>query len=317
MSSDEIKDGGPRKKSTVDILDFITELPDDVRLEIISLLCIKDAVRTCVLSKKWLSLWTLLSKFTFTEKKLSTSIENYILFVDSVVSRALSPKVTTFAIEGGDIFRYDSHIKDWLNFAIQRRVEDLVCISDSCSRICEIPEKIFDCSSLIKLHMRGLFFRDANPPWNWQFLKIIQLGFVPLNDLSVSSLLSGCPVLESVEFYSVNGLNSLLIGSKKLKNLILKDLQNDTGNLEINAPYLEYLNIAGNLRDLQCRLLDVSALATAKLTFTVVCGLELGFKITDCHEYHKSFISLIQQNIGKLRLAKEITMGAWFFEVCN
>ncbi|KAG5592511.1 hypothetical protein H5410_043025, partial [Solanum commersonii] len=258
MSSDEIKDDGPRKKSTVDILDFITELPDDVRLKIISLLCIKDAVRTCVLSKKWLSLWTLLSKFTFTEKKLSTSIENYVFFVDNVVSRAISPKITTFAIEGGEIFRYDSHIKDWLNFAIQRRVEELVCLSD-----------------------------NAIPPWNWQFLKIIQLGFVLLDDLNVSSLLSGCPVLESMELYNVNSLNSLLIGSKKLKR---------------------------NLRDLQCRLLDVSALATAKLTFTVVCGLELGYKIPDCHKYHETFITLIQQNIGKLRLTKEITMGAWFFE---
>ncbi|KAH0645677.1 hypothetical protein KY284_033561 [Solanum tuberosum] len=101
-----------------------------------------------------------------------------------------------------------------------------------------------------------------------------------------------------MKFYSVNGLNSLLIDSKKLKSLILKDPQNDTGNL----------------RDLQCRLLDVSALATAKLTFTVVCGLELRFKIPDCHKYHETFITLIQQNIGKLRVAKEITMGAWFFE---
>uniref|UniRef100_M1DML6 Uncharacterized protein n=1 Tax=Solanum tuberosum TaxID=4113 RepID=M1DML6_SOLTU len=74
------------------------------------------------------------------------------------------------------------------------------------------------------------------------------------------------------------------------------------------------ISLMWNLRDLQCRLLDVSALATAKLTFTVVCGLELRFKIPDCHKYHETFITLIQQNIGKLRVAKEITMGAWFFE---
>ncbi|KAJ1391948.1 Leucine-rich repeat domain superfamily [Sesbania bispinosa] len=38
--------------------DFISRLPDEVLLSILSLLSIDEGVRTSILSKRWVSVWT-------------------------------------------------------------------------------------------------------------------------------------------------------------------------------------------------------------------------------------------------------------------
>ncbi|KAI9083130.1 hypothetical protein K1719_034921 [Acacia pycnantha] len=48
---------GSKKKAKFKDLDFISNLPNDILLTILSLLPVDEAVRTSILSKRWLSLW--------------------------------------------------------------------------------------------------------------------------------------------------------------------------------------------------------------------------------------------------------------------
>ncbi|WMV27090.1 hypothetical protein MTR67_020475 [Solanum verrucosum] len=89
------------------------------------------------------------------------------------------------------------------------------------------------------------------------------------------------------------------ISSSKLKILKLKGhwkvgLQFYRRILEIYAPYLQHLEISGDLYDLRCILFDVPSVVTAKLTFNVR---------TLIHTYLLAF-----------RNANELTIGALFAE---
>ncbi|PHU28773.1 hypothetical protein BC332_00866 [Capsicum chinense] len=76
------------------------------------------------------------------------------------------------------------------------------------------------------------------------------------------------------------------------------DVDNENVNdpsLEIFAPYLEHLEISGNLDNLKCRLVDVSSLVNARLTFYISCikhvrrdhGDDIGVDEYSCHDYHQ------------------------------
>lgn len=83
------------------------------------------------------------------------------------------------------------------------------------------------------------------------------------------NLLSGCPALERMELDDVGGFRCLKINSSKFKRLNLKNhrLPHDISDrsLEIYAPYLEHLEISGDLGDLECRLVDVSLRLSSKV----------------------------------------------------
>ncbi|KAM3322374.1 putative F-box/LRR-repeat protein isoform X1 [Capsicum chacoense] len=176
----------------------------------------------------------------------------------------------------------------------------------------------------------------------WKSLKSLKLECVTLNDDQILNLLlSGCPSLETMELYDVGGFRRLETNSLNFKRLNLKnhrvpevdsdsdvdiDIDNENVNdpsLEIFAPYLEHLEISGNLDNLKCRLVDVSSLVNARLTFYISCikhvrrdhGDDIGVDEYSCQDYHQGFRILIQDYLQKLSCATELTFGSWFTEV--
>ncbi|KAK4364686.1 hypothetical protein RND71_016044 [Anisodus tanguticus] len=145
-------------------------------------------------------------------------------------------------------------------------------------------------------------------------------------DEHIVNVLSGCPALETMELYCVEGFSRLDVRSSKLKRLKLNRYSSvDDGrdhSLEINAPHLQELEILGDLYDLKCRLVDVSSVVNAKLTFNIVCikdvytmaGREFDHAEDSC-DYHQVFMTLVQDYLQKLSCAVELTMGTWFTEV--
>ncbi|KAK4364688.1 hypothetical protein RND71_016046 [Anisodus tanguticus] len=67
----------------------------------------------------------------------------------------------------------------------------------------------------------------------------------------------------------------------------------------------------GEIDDLECRLLDVSSLVNAKLTFSIKC-IQNGGVVDDEED---SFHDYIQDFLQKLSCATELTIGSWFIEV--
>uniref|UniRef100_A0A1U7Y6D9 Probable F-box protein At1g60180 n=1 Tax=Nicotiana sylvestris TaxID=4096 RepID=A0A1U7Y6D9_NICSY len=114
----------------------------------------------------------------------------------------------------------------------------------------------------------------------WKSLKSVKLEFFLLSEDHCVNLLSGCPALETLELSLVAGFSRLEINSLKLKRLNLKGywMANNRSDhsLEIIAPYLQHLEISGDLYDLKCRLED------------------------SCRDYPQLLRTLVQDNLQKV-----------------
>ncbi|XP_060194958.1 F-box/FBD/LRR-repeat protein At2g26030-like [Lycium barbarum] len=311
--------------TVTETLDRISQLPDLLLVEILSLLPTKDAFTTCILSKRWRYLWTSIHNFSFTCRNYR---ENFAPFVDYVLAHSVSSKIKKFELDYSQEFKYYSQLSQWLIFAVKRKAEDAVLWSSPFIKTCALPESFYTCSTLITLAL-GRFNFD-NVVIAWKSLKSIKLGNLFLDNDIIAKLLSGCPALETMELYDLvllKGPRRLEIKSSNLKRLKLNGhwLINDGSfrSLEIFAPYIQHLKISGDFYDLKCVLVDVSAVITSNLTFNITCikdiqdgGQEFDPEEDSCRDYHQFFRTLVHHYILCFCFASELPIGTWFTEVC-
>ncbi|XP_049391052.1 F-box protein At5g03100-like [Solanum stenotomum] len=309
--------------------DRISSLPDELLIKILSCSATKDAYTTCILSKRWLYLWTSIRNFSFANTNYR---ENFTSFVNYILSRSVSPKIQKFELD----YSYCDvesrwQITEWLNFAATRKVEHLLLWStDLITSPFPLPQSFCECSSLITLAIVLGRFNFDDTVIAWKSLKSLKLGNFLIDDYKIAKILSGCPVLEDMELHDLvvlNGPHRLEFMSSKLNTLKLNGqwLIND-GSLrcvEIFAPYIQHLEISGGLYDLKCILVDVSAVVTAKLAFNIMCikdindnyGLHFDPEEDSCSGYHQFFRSLVHGYLLTFRNVKELTIGTWLTEV--
>ncbi|XP_006365255.1 F-box protein At5g03100-like [Solanum tuberosum] len=279
----------------------ISKLPHPLLVEIFSLLPTEDAFRTCVISKEWQRLSTLIHSFNFTYRER----EDFSL-IHNALAHTLSPKIKKFQLDFSHLclsdcsFRteYETLVSHCFCFSVERQVENVVFWFQY-SYECTLPESFCTCSSLITLDVKHCGFNNAVISWN--SLKSIKLGHLMLTDDEMVKLLSGCPALETMELYSYHGFRRLESNSLLLQTLKLKDYQfPENGNdLEILAPYLQHLEISGELYNLN--------IAFSK-------DIPSFYEGDSCRDYHQTVYSLVQNNLQKLCDATELTMGTWFTE---
>ncbi|MCE3050742.1 hypothetical protein HAX54_047984 [Datura stramonium] len=86
---------------------------------------------------------------------------------------------------------------------------------------------------------------------------------------------------------------------------------------------LKWMVLSDDHTELTERLVDVSSLVNAKLTFNITCIKEIKYLLDDevddeedsCRDYHQGFMILVQDYLQKLSCASKITIGTWFTEV--
>ncbi|KAJ8530866.1 hypothetical protein K7X08_023747 [Anisodus acutangulus] len=193
-------------------------------------------------------------------------------FVDYVFAHSVSPKLKKLKLDCSRFWPYSR----CLNLAVEKNVENVV-FSSLHESACTLPESFYSCSSLITLDSECSFNYDEVIAW--KPLKSIKLNHMVLKDDEIVNLLSGCPALETMELDTVEGFRRMEIKSLKLKQLSLKEYwipsDGNDHSLEIMAPYLQHLEISGDLFYLKCRLVDVSSVVNAKLTFSITCIKDL------------------------------------------
>ncbi|XP_075084282.1 F-box/LRR-repeat protein At3g26922 isoform X1 [Nicotiana tabacum] len=305
-------------------LDRVSQLPDALLVQILSLLPTKDAVASCVLSKRWCYLWYSIYNFLFINSDYRT--ENFIYFVDHVLTHCTSSNIKKFQLNFDYMTRWNFDLETirWISFAVERKVEDVILCSDDEELTYKLPLSMGTCSSLITLNLSRWVF-DKRLAIAWNSLKSLKLDLISLDDDDIVNLLSGCPAMETLELFFFRGFRRLEITSSNLKRLTLAghwrpDFENDT-SLEIMAPYLQHLEISGNLYNLMCRLVNVSSLVNAKLTFNITCikSIQSGEYDNDveeatCGDYHQVLRTLVQDYLHKLSYATELSIGTCFRE---
>ncbi|KAJ1384007.1 F-box-like domain superfamily [Sesbania bispinosa] len=134
--------------------DMISNLPDFIIGRILSLLPTKEAVRTSVLSKRWIYLWTFITKLCFKDKEHYSSKKIrktcFCNFVHDVLHHLNSSSIQSLTLTISE--EYDpSHINEWISAVLNRRVKKLCVYSQKDLNLSSL--NIFECQSLEKLDL--------------------------------------------------------------------------------------------------------------------------------------------------------------------
>lgn len=108
-------------------IDRLSVLPDTLLVRILSFLFMKEAGRTCVLSKRWKYLWVELPRLEFWESfEINHESEKTRNFV-SLVNRALDIRKWNYLEELRFSFMYykcfASDVDSWIEFSVKNEVK--------------------------------------------------------------------------------------------------------------------------------------------------------------------------------------------------
>ncbi|CAJ2641164.1 unnamed protein product [Trifolium pratense] len=184
--------------------DRLGDLPETVILHILSFLNAKQAVETCVLSKRWKDLWKRLPKLIL----YSNDYRTYKIFT-KFVSKVLALRDSSMALQALDFRRQNGclelHIlKRVVNYAISHNVQQLGLYVNG--DIAEIPSTVFSCQTLTHLKL------SIYPGLNRETMFPKSLTLPAITNLQLEHFTFCVGDNDRVEpFLNFNRLNSLVI----------------------------------------------------------------------------------------------------------
>ncbi|GLT45602.1 hypothetical protein SLA2020_194230 [Shorea laevis] len=333
------------KRQKIPEVDRISNLPDSIIHHILSFLLAEDAVKTGVLSKRWMYLWTCAPKLTFRHNPhhLGFSRQRFFRFVHKTLFFYSSSKMEKFELDFDYMFsgmsrdHLDALVQMWLHFVIGRLVEELslkFCRSnDYCYHNYQyrIPQFVFNSSSLTKFSTSKCYYAP-NGQICWTSLKVLTIGHAELSNDVLQKILAGSPMLKYLKLHACWVITGIYISSSSvleylevrrcehitridassnssLEKLVLKEMRNDEDEednnvIEISCPNLKSVEISGCWFQKICRLLDVSSLINACLTF------ELEVSQFD-------YIDIPKELLEKIKHVKKITLGSYCVQVLS
>ncbi|XP_027192663.1 F-box/FBD/LRR-repeat protein At4g26340-like isoform X2 [Cicer arietinum] len=263
-----------------DYTDRLSSLPDSLLCHILSFLPTKTSVSTISLvSHRYLHLWKNLQVFDFYNDYCpgvdgeSEHFKHFALFVNAVLALRHSRHIRKMHLSCGDSILEDFNlisVNTWVDAAAGSHLEELhLALFSSQGLGFYLPISILSCTNLLSLSLCGQIFLELEQSSTIHLpsLKTLQLDISYVNANSVDILLSGCPILETLDLsFSPESLAKLHVPSslKSLKVIV----ENDIGAcLEIDAPGLKYLTLTkitfgdvaaiGNLHNVEEACLDV------------------------------------------------------------
>ncbi|KAJ4911220.1 F-box/FBD/LRR-repeat protein [Raphanus sativus] len=230
-------------------MDRISELPDALLLQILSLVQTKDRVATSLLSKRWETLWTLVPKLDFHLECGSDSefVNRSLLLHRAPVLETFSLKLDTFQINPLDIGL-------WIRTAVDHGVRELKLDHTATNEEpIRLPRSFYTCQTLVVLKLKNaslVGFSSKSSSVCFQSLKILHLLSVIYSDeKSLETILSSCSSLKDlvVECCPNDNVFIFTINIPSLQSLSLKRsakyYRKNCVGFVINAPSLKYLNV--------------------------------------------------------------------------
>ncbi|CAN1179058.1 Putative F-box/LRR-repeat protein At5g02930 [Linum perenne] len=228
-------------------IDRLSDLPDSILHHILSFLYTKSSVRTCILSKRWISLWKYVDVLTFIWSSFRSN-RDFERYVDQVLSlRSDSSRVRKVRTE----FRVEEELLDRvMKYAASHGVQELF-IYPQFIRSLNVVESVCTCYQSLKvLELNGISVQQ-NVVGLWSRLELLEsltLTSCSLNDGDVAyDAFANFPRLEilklqrCVPFVGMKTSVLKVTGSKLLNLEII--LPGFFDSLEIVAPKLQSLSL--------------------------------------------------------------------------
>lgn len=188
-------------------------LPDALLVCILSLLSFKESIATCLLSRRWRYVWTLVPKLDFDGfeslmkvkmakyKTLAIHEERskYVRWVDNAIALHKSSAIEEFRVYFNLNKHYEKHIEKWVNYALARKVKRLELDITGGFR----PS--YSCTSPFIRSM------GRNNSILFKYLEKISLNHVDVNGEALEFFVHNCPLLQHVSVTASGELLSLKI----------------------------------------------------------------------------------------------------------
>ncbi|GJX17743.1 F-box/LRR-repeat protein 25-like protein [Tanacetum coccineum] len=254
--------------------DYISLLPDCLLIDIISRLPeTKEAIRTGTLSKRWQHLWLYVSNLIFIDTNYYQLNKNFVSFVDKTLTQRCQSNLHKFQIHTSYVIQFEPQV-NWIRYAISCNVQHLDL---------SLPKFVLDqymfinsCFTHLKLKLRCCVI-NPTAAISWSKLASLSISEADLSEDLIQNILSGCPLLETLELKYCYGFRRVDITSKSVQNFVFSgymDNEYEKGRIygiddviEINAPYIVSLTIANGLWLSKLLLVDVSCLVKAHLDY--------------------------------------------------
>ncbi|PWA52530.1 FBD-like protein [Artemisia annua] len=254
--------------------DRLSDLPKDILTHVLSLLPLKLAVRTSILSKRWRYIWMLVPNLDFDNVTPYEAVDHVLELCKSKVeilrlhfNKWPVPKPT---------------VSKWINEAIRLNVSEL----DILVREVNLPLSFFTCKTLTTFR---LTFQSRDKALACPSL--VSLPCLKTLDIVVYSnplentfkLIHGCPILEnlSLEIKRRESEENYYFEIPTLKRLTLSILRSIKTNnrVVLNLPNLEYLSIRETWLHSLFVIKDLSSLVEAKASCDIKNDGYLWFEI--------------------------------------
>lgn len=250
-------------------MDRISVLPDEVLVSILSLLPLKEAQATSVLSRRWRHVWASIITLDFdsfptilslVRRSISSDVYNlksevedeinrFIPWINGVVEQHNAPRIEQFRVCSQLNQEFASSIDKWIQFAMEKGVGTL-----------ELDFSVLGCVPPMYTFPHDLFKHlcDGHVPIpgpcacvGLKYLKVLSFNCVDVAGEVLEYLLSNCLVLERLLVRDSPSLNNLrVVGSSvSLKHLLIKYCTN-IESIEIRDANLVSLIYDGDCRNL-------------------------------------------------------------------
>ncbi|KAH7858352.1 hypothetical protein Vadar_022796 [Vaccinium darrowii] len=196
--------------------DRISQLPDEILANILSLLKIKEAGRSSVLSHRWRDLWKFSSSLNFDASKTLLKVfgrkheperSKYVAWVNQVLKLHLCPSLDEFRVGFYLDSRNSCDIDEWINFVIPKRVKILEI---------DLHSSSFD-TRYTPSQECYLCFKSPSNLSSIKCLTSLSLGHVNVRGELIEYFLSNCPNLEQLRMFCLDQIVNLNVSGPSLQ----------------------------------------------------------------------------------------------------
>jgi hypothetical protein len=223
--------------------DILSTLPEDILLQIISLLNSKDAFRTSSISKTWRGFWKAVPHLYF-DCAYFTQLSSFDRFVKRFMTlRKDSTTINTVTFKRKGVTR-PKLFEKFMNFVVSRNVRHFKMFLGSGGY--NFPNSIYSAKSLRSFELKsgGAFFCEPIRPLRLYNLTSLHLECV---SFAVQDVFSGCPNLKELSLINCKSrMDVLSVYAPKLVQLVIEITQwGFQSAVSLLTPMLTYFHFKG------------------------------------------------------------------------